>query len=417
MNTLRLVAVATCALQLALAPTARADVVTDWNQTAMQAAEAARLPPPPHTRVMAMVHAAIYDAVNAIDRRHIVYAVDVKAMSSASIEAAAAAAANGILTRVFPAQQMTLDAALAASLAQVADGDAKVQGVAIGREVAAKIFEMRKDDGANQKAQYSISSGPGVYQLTPPMNAQPVLPHWRSVRPFFLKSASQFAMEGPPAPNSAAFAADLDEVLQIGGRNSTKRTNEQTATALFWAVSEVPPLNALARRGAAEKNLSVADNARLFAYLNMAMADALIAGFEAKYKYNHWRPMTAIRAPKLTGAQSAAADSSWEPMLVTPPHPEYPSAHCLATGAAAQVLVAFLGTDKIQIALTQPIPLGVHRSFTTVSQIVKEMEDSRVWGGIHFRTANEHGTRLGRQVGEYGMQTYLQPVGTVAAIE
>ncbi len=414
MNTLSFVAVASCALQLAFAPTVHADVVTDWNQTALQAAEAAGLPPPPQTRLMAMVHAAIYDAVNAIDRRHVVYAVDVKATPGASMEAAAAAAANGILTRVFAAQQMTLDAALAASLAQIADGDAKAQGVAVGREVAAKLFELRKDDGANQKVQYSVASGPGVYQLTPPMNAQPVLPHWRSVKLFFLTGAWQFALEGPPAYNTAVFEKDLDEVRQIGGRYSTKRTNEQTATALFWAGSEIPPLNALARRGAADKNLGVVDNARLFAYLNMAMADALIAGFEAKYKYNYWRPVTAIRAPKLSGAQAAAADRNWEPMMVTPPHPEYPSAHCLATGAAAQVLVGFLGTDKIAIGLTQP-PLGVHRVYATIPQLVKEMEDARVWGGIHFRTANEHGTRLGRQVGEYALQNFLRPVGAAAA--
>jgi len=290
MKTPRLVAAATCVLQLAFAPAARADVVTDWNQTALQATEVAGLPPPPQARAMAMVHAAIYDAVNAIDRRYVVYAVDVQAMPGASKVAAAAAAANGILTRLFPTQQMTLDAALTASLGPVPDGDAKAQGVAVGREVAAKSFELRRNDGANQKAQYSFASGPGVYQLTPPMNAQPVVPHWRSVKPFMLISAAQFAIEGPPAPGSPAFAADLDEVRQVGGRYSTKRTNEQTATAIFWAGSEVPPLNALARSGSAEKNFSVADNARLFAFLNMAMADALIAGFEAKYKYNHWRP-------------------------------------------------------------------------------------------------------------------------------
>lgn len=414
MSMLRSFALAMCASHAIISGSVEADVVTDWNQTALRATEVAGLPPPPQARVMAMVHAATYDAVNAIDRRHAMYAVEVKAPPGASVEAAAAAAANGILSRVFPAQQASLDAALSASLAQIADGDAKSQGLAVGGEVAGRLIEIRKNDGAGAKGEYNFGRGPGVYQRTPPMNAQPVLPQWRHVKPFILTSAAQFALPGPPAYASAAFVKDFNEVKTLGARNSSTRTNEQTAIALFWAGSEIPPLNTVARAMAAAKGLGVVDNARLFAYLNMAMADALLAGFEAKYKFNAWRPITAIRDAASAGNPALVADARWEPLMVTPPHAEYPSAHCLAMGAAAQVLAGFLGTDKVQVSLVQP-PLGFHRRYESLPELVKEMEDARVWGGIHFRSADEHGTRLGRQVGEYALQNFLKPLGRTAA--
>jgi hypothetical protein len=394
--------------------TASADVVTDWNQTALHATDVAGFGPPPQTRAMAMVHAAIYDAVNAIDRRHAVYVVDVKAPSGASQEAAAAAAAHGILVRLFPAQQPALDAALSASLGPIAEGDAKTEGLGVGREVAAKLFEARKSDGAGGKVAYAFGTGPGRYQLTPPLNAPPVLPHWGHVKPFVLTSASQFTLPGPPKLDSPLFIRDFNEVKELGARHSAKRTNEQTATAVFWAGSEIPALNAAARAAVASKGTSLVDNARLFAYLNMAMADALIAGFHVKYRVNAWRPITAIRNAAALGNGALTADPGWEPMLVTPPHPEYPSAHCLATGAAAEVLQDFLGSDRLHLSVIQP-PLGVHRQWESLTQIVKEMEDVRVWSGIHFRTSDEHGTQLGRRIGAHALQSALRPVSPAAS--
>jgi hypothetical protein len=389
---------------------AGADVVTDWNQTALRATEVAGFGPPPQTRAMAMVHAAVYDAVNAIDRRHAVYAVDVKAPAGASAEAAAAAAAHGVLVGLFPAQGPTLDAALTASLGAVADGEARTQGLAVGREVAIRYLAVRKDDGAGGKVAYAFATGPGRYQLTPPLSMPPVLPHWRQVKPFVLTSASQFALPGPPPLDSPEFARDFNEVKDLGGRRSTTRTNEQTATAIFWAGSEIPPVNAIARAMASAKKTSVSDNARLLAYLNMAMADSLIAGFDVKYRVDYWRPVTAIRNAAALGNRALTADPGWEPLLVTPPHPEYPSAHALATGAAAEVLTGFLGSDSVATALIQP-PLGVHRRWESLPQIVKEMEDARVWAGIHFRTATEHGTQLGRRIGAHALQSILRPAG------
>lgn len=385
-----------------------ADAVTDWNQTGLRATEIAGMAPPVQAHAMAIMHAAIYDAVNAVDRGHAPYVITVTAPSGASVDSAAVAAAHGVLVRLFPLQQAMLEAALTASLGQIPDSQAKTDGVQVGREVAEKLFALRRFDGFDASVSYSFGNGPGVYQATPPGNAQPVLPHWRNVKPFVLKSAAQFAFEGPPNPTSAAFAKDFNEIKLLGGRASAQRTSEQTAIAIHWAGSEIPPMNAVARTASAARSLRVADNARLFAYLNMAMADALIAAFEAKYKFNTWRPVTAIRNAASAGNAGIQADGAWEPMIVTPPHPEYPSAHCIAVGAAEVVLRQFFG-DRVSASYVAPA-LGVLRRWESLAQISKEVEDSRVWAGIHFRSAVEHATQVGRKIGEYALKEYMQPV-------
>jgi len=396
------------AVALTVPVPAFADVVTDWNQTAIRATEIASAPVPVQTRVMSIVHAAIFDAVNAVDRKYTVYAVDVRAAPGASAEAAVAAAAHGILERLFPVQKPITDAALASSLAQIGDSPAKAEGLRVGKEVAAKLFDLRKDDGAATQQTYSFGTGAGVYQATPPMNASPILPQWRNVKPFIITSSKQFTFAGPPAPASVAFAKDFNEVKRLGSKASTERTNEQTAIAIHWAGSEVPPLNAVGRAAAAAKGLGLVDSARLFALLNMTMADALIAGFEAKYTFNYWRPVTAIRNAGLANNAATTADPAWEPLLVTPPHQEYPSAHSLGAGAAVAVLQQIFEGDKLSTSYVYP-PLGVARRWESFSQIAKEVENSRVWGGIHYRTAVEHGTQIGRQVAEFSMKSRMQP--------
>jgi hypothetical protein len=387
---------------------ARADVVTDWNQIAIRATEIGGAPVPVQTRAMSIVHAAIFDAVNAIDLKYTPYAVDVRAEPNASADAAAVAAAHGILVRLYPPQKAITDSALAMSLEKIPEGPAKAAGLQLGQDVAEKLFAMRRDDGAAAQASYSFGSGAGVYQATPPMNANPILPQWRNVKPFLLSSANQFTFDGPPAPNSDAFARDFNEIKRLGSRRSSERTNEQTAIAIHWAGSEVPPLNAIARMVAAAKGFSLVDNARLFALLNMTMADALIAGFEAKYAFNYWRPITAIRNAGLANNPSTSADPTWEPLLVTPPHQEYPSAHCLGAGAAVAVLKRIFEGDKLSTSFVYP-PLGIARQWESFSQIEKEVENARVWGGIHYRTAVEHGSRFGRQVAEYAMGAHMRP--------
>lgn len=386
---------------------AGADAVTDWNQTALRATETAGAPVPVQARAMAIVHAAIFDAVNAVERKYAAYAVDVRAEPGASAEAAAAAAAHGILERLYAPQKAITDAALAGALAKIPEGPARAAGLRLGQDVAEKLFALRKGDGSSAEQPYAFGSGPGIYQPTPPMNANPILPQWRNVKPFLLTSARQFPFPGPPAPGSGAFAKDFNEVKRLGSRASAERTNEQTAIAIHWAGSEVPPLNAIARAAAAAKGLTLVDDARLFALLNMAVADALIAGFEAKYTFNHWRPVTAIRNAGLAGNAATSADAAWEPLLVTPPHQEYPSAHCLGAGAAMAVLRHVFEGDRLSTSYVYP-PLGVLRRWESFSQVEKEIENARVWAGIHFRTAVEHGTRYGRQVAEYGIQTHMR---------
>ena len=398
-------------LCLGLAQPVRADVVTDWNKTAVTVTAG---PPPVQARALAIVHAAIFDAVNSIEHRYKPYAVDLGAQPDASSDAAAAAAAHDILVGLDPAQEFAIDTALAASLAKIPDGPGKSDGLAIGREVARQIIAMRSGDGANIKKRYAFAAAaPGVYQPTPPMNRLPVLPQWRYVKPFMIMSATQFKMAGPPAPDSAAFVRDFAEVKRVGGSLSRGRTDEETAIAIHWAGSEVPPFNAVARTADAAHKLTRIDSARLFAFLNMAIADSLIVGFDAKYHFNSWRPITAIRnAPARDGM--LVADPQWKPLLVTPPHQEYPCAHCLTAGAAVAVLQKILGGDAIDTHYVYP-PLGVMRHWTSLAALRKEVGNARVWGGIHFRTAVKDGTATGQMVAEYGLKKYMQPISNVSS--
>jgi PAP2 superfamily len=398
-----------CSLVLAL-QSARADVVMDWNMTAIRASQATGQPNPRSSRNMAMVHAAIYDALNAIDRRHTAYAVDIRARPEASIEAAAAAAAYGVLTKLYWSQTAAFDVALEGSLAAIPDGPARADGMAVGKEVAEKLMTLRKDDGSNATVTYTPKSGPGVYQLTPPAFAPVVLPHWAAVTPFLLKSGDQIQLAGPPALTSAEFAKDLNEVKTLGAKNSSIRTRDQTDAARFWTVSGIVTDNEVARQLSTQKGLSAVENARLFALLNMAGADAYIACWHAKYRYNYWRPVTAIRNADSAGNSGITADAVWEPLLPTPPHPEYPSGHACFAGATERVLQEFFG-DRTSFSLTNPAVRGT-RTYQSFSQMGKELEDARVWGGIHYRTAVAHGSELGHHVADYGLKNYLRPLSS-----
>jgi len=388
---------------------AQADVVTDWNQTAINAVVVSGAASGAvQARTMAIVHAAIYDAVNAIDRRHTVYAVDVKAPPGASREAAVATAAYGVLSKLYWSQTPAFDVALEASLAALPDGQPKTDGMAVGKEVAEKCMAQRSKDGSNATVAYTPGTGPGVYQLTPPALAAVAVPHWGTVQPFMLKNANQFPLEGPPALTSAEFAKDFGEVKLLGAKNSQARTKDQTDAARFWTISGVVADNDTARQLSAHKGFGVVENARVFALLNMAGADAYIACWEAKYRYNFWRPVTAIRNADSVGNAALAADPNWEPLLPTPAHPEYPSGHAIYSGATERVLQEFFG-DKVNVSLTNPAVQST-RTYQSLSQMGKEVEDARVWGGIHYRTSDVHAAELGHKVAEYGIQNVLRPV-------
>ncbi len=404
-----LFASALVALSLQGASRAQADVVTDWNVTALGATAV-----PPNailqSRTLAIVHAAVYDAVRAVERSGAAYAVDLAAPAGTSVDAAAAAAAHAVLIRLAPAQRAILDSALSATLSGIPDDRARSDGVSLGAQVAEKILALRSTDRSDAKVTFVPKPGPGHYQLTPPLSAPAILAHWGGVTPFMLRGRSGLAFNGAPDFTSAAFARDFDEVKSVGARNSATRTADQTAAAIFWTVQTGVPWFAAARAASAAKRLSVSENARLFALLAMATADSQIVGFEEKYKRPHWRPITAIRAATELGIPALKGDPAWEPLLVTPPQPDYPSAHAIFSGAAEAVLRAFFGGDEVNVSVTFPAPFGMTRSYTRFSQMTEEVDNARVWGGIHFRSADRDGSEMGRRIGDIVVRNFPKPV-------
>ena len=384
---------------LAFATAAQADSVSDWNATALAATAV-----PPNSvlqsRVLAIVQGAVFDAANAVERRYPPLGADVRAPLGASLDAAVASAAHGVLVRLAPSQQAMLDAALAAALVKVPQGQPKIDGINAGSEAAEKWIALRAKDGADARAAFTPVAGPGRWQPTPPQNAPGILPQWGAVTPFALKSSHQFDVKGPPAANSDAFARDLAEVRDVGARDSKTRTADQTAAAIFWTVQTPVVWNTAARAASAARGLSALEGARVLALVNFACADSQIAGFEVKYRMPHWRPITAIRQ------SGNAADAAWEPLLATPPHPEYPSAHALCSGASEAVLKGYFGSDKVTASVTFPPGFGVTRSWSGFSKIAQEVEGARIWGGIHFRTADVDGRDLGRRIGEFILEKF-----------
>lgn len=396
---MRLVSCAVAILCLLPAARARADVVTDWNVIALNAT-AVPANSILQSRALAIVHCAMHDAARAIDRKSAPYAVDVQAPPGTSLEAAVATAAYETLLQLAPGQRPMLEAALNVSLSKVADGQAKADAIAVGKEAASKMLALRSRDGADVKRAFTAKPGVALYQLTPPQALPAILAHWGEVVPFALRSRTGLEFKGPPAFGSAQFAREFDEVKSLGARNSTSRTADQTAVAIFWTVQTAVPWHAAARAASEAKGLSVSENARLFALLSMATADSQIVAFEEKYKHPHWRPITAIRAALELKAPTLNGDADWEPLLVTPPHPEYPSAHTAFSGAAEAVLRAFFGSDEVKVSVTAPSAFAVTRTYRSFSELTEEVENARVWGGIHFRSANTDGAEIGRKIGE-----------------
>jgi hypothetical protein len=407
-TTQMLLASALAALFIQPVSQARADTVTDWNVIAVNATAV-----PPNSvvqsRVLAIVHGAIYDAVRAVvEQKSAAYAVDLKAPPGTSVDAAVATAAHGALVRLAPVQQATLDGALSTALAKIADGQGKTDGIRVGSQIAEKTVVLRSTDGSDAKVTFTPRPGAGLYQLTPPDFAPAILPQWGGVTQFALRSRSGLEFKGPPAITSAEFARDFDEIKSVGARNSTTRTADQTAAAIFWVAQTGVPWFSAARAHSTAKNLSTPENAKLFALLSMATADSQIVGFEEKYKRPHWRPVTAIRAAVDLNIPSLKGDANWEPLLVTPPQPDYPSAHCIFSGAAEAVLRAFFGTDDINVSVTFPGPFGVTRTYRKFSEMAEEVENARVWGGIHFRSADRDGSDVGRKIGSMVVRDFTK---------
>ncbi|MFO0903075.1 MAG: phosphatase PAP2 family protein [Pirellulales bacterium] len=382
------------------------DLVLQWNELLLAAIRTDATPPPRASRAMAITHIAIYDAVNAVSQTGTPYASDQLASPLASQDAAVAAAAHRALVALFPAQASVFDAAFTAALAAIPDGFSEQAGVAAGNRAADAILTLRANDGATNIVSYSPGSDPGDWQPTPPANLPALLPQWPDVTPFALPSVDAFSPNDIPALTSAEYTAAFEEVKELGSVSSITRTADQTNIARFWnngAGSATPPghLNRLAAIVSAQKNLTLAENARLFAQLNVAMADAAVMAWDAKFETQFWRPVTAIRAADSDGNAATVADNSWTPLLVTPPFPSYVSGHASFSGAAAAVLKSFFGTDNVSFTLPSETVGVPDRSYSSFSQAAQESADSRLYGGIHWRFDNEDGLSAGRQVGEY----------------
>jgi membrane-associated phospholipid phosphatase len=392
---------------LSFGSVASADPVTDWNVAALNAIRAARTAPPVASRALAILHLSIYDAVMGISRTHEQYAVESRVPASASREAAASAAAHKALVALFPASASSFDNLHAITLADIEDGPQKDSGIAWGEFVADQILALRANDGSSAVMPAPGGSGPGIWVPTPPAFASYLLPQWGFVTPFSMPGNGAFRPGGPPSLSSAAYLADVNEVRALGAAVGSTRTPDQTEIALFWADgagTETPPghWNTIARLvGASERN-TLEENARLFALLNVAMADAAICSWEAKYMYNFWRPVTAIRA---------SLDPTWSSLIATPPFPDYISGHSTFSGAASTVLAMFYGTDNIEFSTGSDFLPGVTRSFDSFSAAAAEAAISRLYGGIHFRSANQDGMQSGSTIGEWAVMHQLLPKG------
>jgi hypothetical protein len=417
----------------------RPNAVTAWNASAGKAALAACIAPADNplneSRMYAMTHAAIHDALNAIDRRSEPYAYDAHARRRASPDAAVAAAARDVLVPALgqlqaPFSQACIDAGVASvesdyavALNAIPDSRRKERGLAVGHAAAASILALRSTDGADTTLldfDFAQGTAPGEWIFTPDRPFA-FAPGWAHVTPFVLDDATQFRPGPPYGLDTPQYAADLSEVKALGGDGITTpsaRTPEQTEIALFWLESSPLQWNRIARTLSDSRRLDPWRSARLFGLLNMAMADGYIGSFDTKYHYRYWRPVSAIRAADSDSNPNTIADPTWTPLVTTPPIPDYDSAHAVEGGAAAAVLHRFFGTDRLAFrACSFTLPSGstcadaqpVSRSFPTFTAAAKENGLSRILNGFHFRKAVREGIDHGRRIGQLAATRYLRP--------
>lgn len=399
-------ALSTAAL-IGLVQSLSANVITDWNDTALKYVLGRSMGPPPAERVIAMTHLAMFDAVNSIEPKYRPYLVQLPGSSAASKEAAAASAAATVLASVNPQTRGEIDAQLTAYLGAIPESSAKTEGVKLGQAVAAKILEARADDGSSAPDAYRPKTAPGEYVPTPVMFAA----MWPGVKPFALTSISQFRPAPPVGLTSAQWAADYNEIKTLGRKDSAARSPDQTQAARFWLNIGGDVYYPLVHAVAAAKKLDLLDTARLFALVSVARADGLTAVFEAKYHYNFWRPITAIRNGDIDNNPATERDATWAPIADTPMHPEYPCAHCIQSASTCAVLEAVMGTHGIdEVSMTSRTAPGVTRRWNNLREFVAEVSQARIWAGFHYRFSTRAGEAMGQQIGEYVVSNFMQPV-------
>jgi hypothetical protein len=366
------------------------------------------------TRSFAIMHAAIYDAVNSIEGTNKPYLVRLAgAPRDASQEAAAAVAAHEVLVELYPGVQAMLDAELQSSLDQIPRGAAMTSGMEIGQMVADNILGVRATDGSAAPAQSFVpGTDPGDYQSTPPNFPKPAFTNWAQVTPFALSRADQFRPAPPPTLTSDGYTQSFNEVKSLGQNTSSVRTADQTLIGRFWGGAIQNYWNEIAQTAAVARGLDVARSARLFALLNLSLADTVIAFYDAKYTYRFWRPVTAIRAADQDGNAQTDADPNWLPLPTnTAADPSYPGAHAAISGAAAAVLDSFFRQDRFKLEVTSEVMPGVLRSFKGFSGAADEASVSRIYAGQHFSFDENAGGRLGRKVARFVTGNFLTPAG------
>ena len=406
MHALKGVAVLALTLvSLGLSRAASADVITDWNDKAC-AIVAKVGPGSTGHRMMAIVQVAVFEAVNSIDSRYTPYMQKITAPAGASIDAAVAAVNRATLLALMPAEKASVDAAYQSAMAAIPDGAAKTDGIAVGEQAAAMILVRAAKDGADAPERYHPDTTPGRYVPT----TIPVFSTWANRTPWIMEKPNQFRPGPPPQLSSDTWAKDLQEVKGLGGKTSTARTAEQTNIARFWEETRPLIYHPVVRSVATTPGRTVAQNARLFAAASMAVDDALIAVFDAKYTYNFWRPVTAIRNEHVAGATRVPADLGWSPFIATPMHPEYPCAHCVSSGAIGAVLAAELGSGPVPtLSSSSPTADGMVRQWKSIGDFMEEVKMARIYDGVHYRNSAVVGNEMGMKVGALVMEKFAKP--------
>jgi hypothetical protein len=385
------------------------NVITEWDERALAVVVPAlgSVSPYPAQRMMGLVHAAMFDAVNSIERRYQPCFVQLPAAATTSKESAAAAAAVAVLATIDTKTAGDMKAALASYLASIPDGVPKSDGVKLGEAVAARVMEARANDGSDAPDDYRPRTAPGVYVPT----AMTLSSMWPNMKPFVIASASQFRPGPPISLDSDEWANDYNEIKEYGRLVSAKRTADQTETARFWLVGPPAAYHPFVRKLVIVKQMDIVDSARFMTLVGVGLTDSIIAVLEAKYHYNFWRPITAIRNGDTDGNPATDREATWLPIAATPMHPEYPCAHCIQSGTVAAIVYAVLGTEDIpEITMTSPTAPGVVHHWTNMRAFTQEIANARIWAGFHYRFSTVVGTQMGYQVGEYVARNLMKPI-------
>jgi len=385
-------------------------VISDWNAIAVNTLRGDTTKfPADNILYMAFVQAAVYDAVVGVEGRYTPYLFNAHAPNGTSAQAAAVAAAHEVLVTYSPYAQTALDAAYAASLAQVPDGKAKTRGIDFGTRAADNLIKRRANDGRNAPILFTQPPAPGVWRPTPPAFAPMVDPWMGFVTPLLVDSPTQFAPPSPPALTSARYTEDFNEVKALGSATSTLRTPDQTSTALFFSGMANPQLQAMLRDQATLRHLDIVDAARMFAATDMSAADTLISVWHAKYVYGTWRPDTAINLADTDGNPATEPDPSWMPLRPDPAYPEYPSGYNGVVAAITRGLERVFDTQQLQLTVISTAVPDV-RHYDTGAALRQDVVDGRMWLGVHFRFADIASRDMGLRLTDWTLDHYFQPV-------